>query len=267
MSLLFKDAFTLPTILSIGALIQATIFAVIPVRYAFIPLGLLLASSTFTTIIQSRTPKDNSFTIDTIHGRVTAQLPSRSTGAFGSQPAAQPLVVFHLGVRINHPLGPLAPGAREMGKHFQAMASDLNERRDEYGMLGLSMWRANERETNNSTLMVAYFCDVQDLNRFAHDKVHREGWDWYQKFARNAGNTHLGIYHETFVTYPGQYETIYVDCAPTLLGATNLRVKVGDGKDEETWTRPLVSADHSALRSQSRRMGSTLGLEGEIEMY
>ncbi|KUI53398.1 hypothetical protein VP1G_00686 [Cytospora mali] len=267
---MIADTLKLPTILAIGALIQTATLALLPARYSLIPLALILARSIITTIIQSRSPKDNPFTTDTVYGRVTAQLPSRSTGDFGSQPAAQPLVVFHLGVRINHPLGLLAPGAREISDHFQAMAQDLRQRQDEFGMLSMSTWRAIERETNNSLLTIAYFRDVQDLNRFAHDKVHREGWDWYHSFAKKSGNTHIAVYHETFVTSPGQYETVYVDSAPTLLGAANLRVNVDGEKQEpgeETWTRPLVSADHSALRSQSRRMGMTLGIEGKTDLY
>ena len=268
--LLIKDTIKLPTILAIGALIQTAIIAVAPARYALIPLVLVLARAIITTIVQTRSPEDNSFATDTVYGRVTAQLPSRSTGAFGTQPAAQSLVVFHLGVRINHPLGPLAPGVKEIGEHFNAMTESMSQRRDEFGMLSTTMWRSTERETNNNLMMIAYFRDIQDLNRFAHDKVHREGWDWYHNFAKKSGNKHIGIYHETFVASPGQYETIYVDCVPTLLGASNVRIKVDDEKhqlQEETWTRALVSADHSALRSQSRRMGMVLGLEGKTDMY
>lgn len=270
MQLIVKDAFRLPTLLAIGALAQMIIFAVFPARYASIPVTLVLVRSIVTTIIQIRSPKDNAFTTDTVYGRVTAQLPSRATGEFGSKPAAESLVVFHLGVRNNHPLGVLAPGAREIGEHFQAMTKVLGQRRDEIGMLGMSAWQANERETNNHLLTILYFRDFEGLNKFAHDKVHREGWDWYRDFAVKAGNKHIAIYHETFVTSPGQYETIYVDSAPVLLGAANLRVRMGDGKQqprEETWARTLVSAKHSALKSQSKRIGTTLGVEGDEEMY
>ncbi|KKY31869.1 hypothetical protein UCDDA912_g08158 [Diaporthe ampelina] len=245
--------------------------SVLPARYALLPLALLLGHSVINTILQARSPKDNAFTLDVVPGRVTAQLPSRASGAFGSRPAAQPLVVFHLGVRFNHPLGLLSPGAREMGDRFTAMTRALAERRDEFGMLHITSWRDNERRSNNTLMIIAYFRDADGLNRFAHDRVHREGWDWYLRFAKREGNSHIGIFHETFVTRPGDYETIYVDCPPTLLGAANVRVD-GDGGEkaehgEEMWVRPLVSANHSALRSQSQRMNTALPFEGVVEMY
>lgn len=267
----FKDSLKLPTILALGALLQTVVITVLPARYALIPLLLLLGRAIISTILQARSPKDNPFTLDVVPGRVTAQLPSRASGAFGSKPAAQPLVVFHLGVRYNHPLGPLSPGGKDIGDYFTAMVKALEQRRDEFGMLHLSRWQAGERGSNNTLMIIAYFRDVAGLNEFAHDKVHRDGWDWYLRFAKKEGNSHIGIFHETFVTRPGDYETIYVDCPPTLLGAANVRINADDSekatKAEETWVRPLVSANHSALRSQQGRMGTTLPFEGELEMY
>lgn len=258
--------------MALGALLQTVVIAVLPARYALIPLLLLLGQAIINTILQTRSPKDNAFTLDVVPGRVTAQLPSRTSGAFGSKPAAQSLVVFHLGVRFNHPLGLLSPGAKEMGDYFTAMIKALEKRRDEFGMLHITNWRAAERQSNNTLMIIAYFRDVAGLNEFAHDKVHRDGWDWYLRFAKKEGNSHIGIFHETFVTRPGDYETIYVDCPPTLLGASNVKINGEDNEkatkvEGETWARPLVSANHSALRSQSGRMGTALPFEGDAEMY
>lgn len=246
--------------------------AVLPARYALIPLLLLLGRAIISTIIQTRSPKDNPFTLDVVPGRVSAQLPSRTSGAFGTKPAAEPLVVFHLGVRFNHPLGLLSPGAKEIGDYFTAMIKALEQRRDEFGMLHITNWRAAERSSNNTLMIIAYFRDVAGLNKFAHDKVHRDGWDWYLRFAKKEGNSHLGIFHETFVTRSGDYETIYIDCPPTLLGAANVRINADDSgraaeAEKESWARPLVSANHSALRSQQGRMGTTLPFEGDADMY
>lgn len=245
---------------------------VLPARYALVPLLFLLGRAIISTIIQARSPKDNPFTLDVVPGRVSAQLPSRTTGAFGTKPAAEPLVVFHLGVRFNHPLGLLSPGAKEINNYFAAMMKALEQRRDEFGMLHMSNWRGAERNSNNTIMNIFYFRDIAGLNKFAHDKVHRDGWNWYQRFAKKEGNSHIGIFHETFVTRSGDYETIYVDCPPTLLGAANVRINAGDSEkaaktEEETWIRPLVSANHSALRSQQGRMGTALPFEGDADMY
>lgn len=142
--------------------------------------------------------------------------------------------------------------------------------RAEFGLLSTSTWRGTERASTNSILMVAYFKNVEGLHRFAHSKVHRDGWDWYHRFVRETGYRHLGIFHETFLSRRGDWEAVYCDCAPTLLGAGSMRVGGGaqDGKAEESWIRPLVSADHPALKTQSKRMpGLTLGLKevsGEV---
>ncbi|KAG8164233.1 hypothetical protein KVR01_006151 [Diaporthe batatas] len=268
----FKDSFKLPTLLALGALVQTAVIAVLPARYSLFPLLLLLGRAIISTILQVRSPKDSHFTLDVVPGRMSAQLPSRTTGAFGTKPAAKPLVVFHIGVRFNHPLGLLSPGAKEIAGYFAAMVKELEQRRDEFGMLTITNWRGTERSTNNTLMNVAYFRDVDGLNRFAHDKVHRDAWDWYLRFAKKEGNSHIGIFHETFVTRPGDYETIYVDCQPTLLGAANVQVNADDSEkvkteEKETWIRPLVSANHSSLRSQQGRMGTRLPFEGDADMY
>lgn len=173
-------------------------------------------------------------------------------------------MAFHLGVHFNHPLGLLAPGAKELGAHFQAMTDALVSpaNRKEFGLLSTSNWRGSERASNNALMMVAYFRDIEGLHRFAHSKVHRDGWDWYLRFVRETGYRHFGLYHETFLARKGDWETIYDDCAPTLLGAASVRLDDGDvgtGKAEEAaWIRPLVSADHPALKTQAKRMGLTV---------
>lgn len=148
------------------------------------------------------------------------------------------------------------------------MAASLSQRREHYGMLSITNWRGQERHCNNNLMIIAYFRSVDDLNRFAHDEVHRKGWDWYHRFVRETGYRHLGIFHETFVSRAGNYETIYIDTEPTLLGGADVRVAGGasekDSPAREEWMKPLVSADHPALRSQAKRMGSMLGLKEEV---
>lgn len=294
-----KDAFTLPTLLGIGALTQALVFTLLPARYSLLPAALLIGRAAISTILEVRDLKSNPLIEGAIPGRVTAQLPlplrskqgasaSASAGfssgippqpSFGNVPASSPLVVFHLGIHFNHPLGLLSPGAREIGASFEAMTASLAARRDDYGMISSSVWRGTERASHNAILFIAYFRSAADLNRFAHDKVHRDGWDWYHKFVRETGHRHFGLFHETFVTRRGEWETIYMDSPPTLLGNGNVKVGAGPGGEEEVvgeekgllqggeeaWIRPVVSADHPALRSQAKRMGMTLGMEEDLE--
>ncbi|KAF3765788.1 hypothetical protein M406DRAFT_329653 [Cryphonectria parasitica EP155] len=290
---LVKESFTLPTLLAFGGVFQLFISVVLPARFALLPIGFLAGHAIITTILQARSPQDSPLMVDIIPGRSTAQLPlplannnnntttttTTTTSIqpnFGSTAASSPVVAFHLGVHFNHPMGPFCPGGSEIGAHFQAMFTDLQARRDEFDMLSATIWRGTTRPSHNGILMIAYFRSVDGLNRFAHDKVHREGWDWYHKFVRETGHRHFGLFHETFLSRPGEWETIYADCQPTLLGESSVRfdrredeepAKEGMGTETdpeaEVWIKPLVSADHPALKTQAKRMGMTLGLKRE----
>ncbi|CAN8104292.1 unnamed protein product [Discula destructiva] len=273
-SFIFKESFTLPTLLALGSLIQTLISALLPSRYALLPLAFVLGRAIVKSVL-SRTSTSNPLLADIIPGRATAQLPvpgASGAPSFGQAPAASSVVAFHLGVHINHPLGLLAPGASAIGAHFQAMTDALIADRANAASVGListSTWQGTERASGNAILMVAYFRDVQGLSRFAHGEVHRAGWDWYNRFVRETGLRHFGIFHETFMARPGEWETIYADCAPTLLGAGSVKIGGGEGeeqrdKGEESWISPLVSSDHPALKTQAKRMGLMPGLKDGV---
>src|SRR5256885_6842678 len=102
-----------------GAIAQVGLFVLLPSPYAFVPSAVLALNVLTTTIVQVSSSRSNAYDSDIIPGRVSAQLPNKESGRFGSQPAASPIVVFHLGVRFNHPLGLLAPGAREVADYFK----------------------------------------------------------------------------------------------------------------------------------------------------
>lgn len=246
---MLKDAFTLQTLLLIGALAQIALFALLPYPLATIPAVILILKAAITTAFQTAQGPSNPYMAEVLPGRTSAQLPSSDDGSFGSQPAARPVVVFHFGIRFNHPLGVLAPGAKQARDHFRACNDLVMERAQEYGLLGMTPWRAGERASRNTLMMVYYFRDVEGLNKFAHDDIHRKAWDWIVK----AGHKHIGFFHEAFCVPPKAYESIYVNLPPLLMGATN--VKHQNEVGEEVYTRPLVSADVGPLRSQFGRMG------------
>ncbi|PSR82894.1 hypothetical protein BD289DRAFT_295091 [Coniella lustricola] len=290
---IIKDSFELPTLLAVGGLLQAVTLLILPVRYALLPLGFLLGRSIITTILETRSLSSKPFNPSIVHGITTAQLPlsggstsssTTTTGLqanFGTTSASSPVVVFHLGVYFNHPLGFLAPGSKEIGGHFSAMEKDLLANRSSNGLISSSSWRGTTRSSKNCVLLIAYFRSAEDLNHFAHSKTHRDGWNWYNKFVRESGYHHFGLFHETFVSPKGEWESIYIDCEPTLLGGGSVRIGQGekeggeehqaeeqvgneDKDDKEVWIRPLVNAKHPALRTQAKRMSSLLGLREEV---
>ena len=154
-------------------------------------------------MMQTATSPRDAFMRRVLLGRTSAQLPSE-TGCFGKEPSAYPLVVFHFGVRINHALGVLAPGVKQTMDHFTACNDLVVQRAREYGMLGLSPWRAGERGSSNTLMMVYHFRDVEGLNDFAHDDIHRKAWAWIVK----AGYNHIGFFHEAFCVPRHAYESI-----------------------------------------------------------
>ena len=62
---------------------------------------------------------------------------------------------------------------------------------------------------------------------------------------------HLGIFHETYSVPAHEYENIYVNCHPVMMGRASVKTTVGD---EEKWTNTLVNADVPALKTQYARM-------------
>ncbi|KAF5024883.1 hypothetical protein F66182_3041 [Fusarium sp. NRRL 66182] len=245
---IFKDSIKPHTTIVIGSVLQLVLCAILPFRWAAVPPVAVLLHSLVTTIIQIHSPQPNEYTGTVVPGRATAQLPS-SSGVFGNKPGASPVVVFQLGIQINHPLGLAAPGMMEIGDYFGAMQRDLFSRREEHGMLSSSNWRGDERSSNNTLLFIYYFRDVESVHRFAHGDTHRKAWD----FMNERKLKHIGIFHETFCVPAKEYESVYVNCHPVLMGRATVKT-ASPGEEEERWTSALVSADMPALKTQYARM-------------
>lgn len=261
-----KDQLSLPTLLCLGALAQASLLLLLPARWAVLPAAAFALHGIVSTILQLLFPSLNPFNKDIIVGRVSAQLPNASYDPsqpaekplFGTRPASEQIVVFHLGLRYSHPLGMLSPGAKEIGEFAMKMFADLQDESKKYGCIGSTYWRSASRGSKNSTMGVFYFRSVEGLHAFAHGKAHRDGWDWYNAWVKRTGYTHIGIFHETFLAGPGQWETIYADMPPTLLGSTDVKV-LNEQTGQEEFVVPLVDGNNRQLRSQYGRMGRTNG--------
>lgn len=260
---MIKDGFTLSTLLVLGGLAQTILSMVLPSHYALLPLLFLLLRAIVVTVLNSSSPGKYVADFGLIPGRTSAQLPKpsfdplkpSSASPFGSVPAEESIVVFHLGARVTHPLGLLAPGGKEFGDQFIACNKELLKRAKEFGCLGGTTWRGNEADSNNTILNIYYFRDMEGLNRFAHDPVHRQAWDWYNKdFVKKMGFSHIGIFHEAFYAPSGNYETIYINMPPVLMGAGSAKVR-NEASGEDEWVRTLVDAEGPVWRTQYSRMG------------
>lgn len=115
----------------------------------------------------------------------------------------EPFVVFLIGSRVNS-LRKFWK-ARWISGAMTTMMQTLYAR-PETGFLGgesfFRIWPF-------STIMVSYWRSYDDLERFAHNKTdpHLEPW---RRFNREIGSDgSFGIWHETYVVNPGQFEVIY----------------------------------------------------------
>ena len=120
------------------------------------------------------------------------------TTVLGPEGKNDDIVVYMVGARANHPLGPLAPGVKELFSYFSQMSQALHLQREEYGMLGTSAWMSKERSSQNDTMEVFYFRSVEGLHKFANEPngPHAKAWSWYTKFSKQY--KHIAIRHELY---------------------------------------------------------------------
>ncbi|KAK4139563.1 uncharacterized protein C8A04DRAFT_40625 [Dichotomopilus funicola] len=267
------NSFSLPTLMTLGAAVQSLLFLVLPARYASLPAALILLRAAVITIRQL-TSLDHYITQQrgVIPGRTSAQLPQasydplrtneKSSSIFGSTPAGENVVVFLIGARLNHPLGPFSPAAKGLDEQGMACNQDILDRAKELGCLGMTTCKGNEASSHNMFLSVFYFRDLEGLNRFAHDPIHRRAWEWYEKECTAKGYKHIGVFHEAFCVPKGAYESIYLNMQPTLMGTGNAAIRnEATGTDE--WVRTLVDASGRGWRSQHSRLGREVKKQAE----
>ncbi|EJU03094.1 hypothetical protein DACRYDRAFT_21416, partial [Dacryopinax primogenitus] len=158
------------------------------------------------TYLQAKGWKKNAQMEGVIRNKFTAQLPP--VQGEEDTPGAQGVVVFILGARINHPLGFMAPGVKELGEWAQKCYKELEDKYDEYGMLGMSTYLGTSRASGNEILTLMYFRNTYGLHTFALSETHRATWNWW--LAVQKKYQHMGIMHETYDVPPRHWESVYV---------------------------------------------------------
>jgi hypothetical protein len=246
-----RDSMTLTSWLLLGGLVQGLLLLTLG-PMALIPTVLVLLYRTVDHILMAYNITPNRYLNGVINARYSAQTPN-ADGTFGLDPAAQSIVVFHLGARSNHPFGPLAPGMRDLSRRAIAMNKAMAADPVKYGLLGLSHYIKQESVAGNDTMTVYYLRDYEALHRFAHDELHMEGVRWYAKYAKQY--PHIAIFHETYLVPKGQWENIYANSKPTGMGDTWFPVMGKDDAGSVTqFVRPIVDIRSGPLRSASRRL-------------
>ncbi len=109
-------------------------------------------------------------------------------------------VVFLIGMRINNfwKIHKWLPVALAMPKMLQELYKN-----PELGFLSHESW------FGRTTIMVQYWKSFEQLESYARNKslAHLPAWVDFNK--KVANNSDVGIWHETYVIHPGNYESIY----------------------------------------------------------
>lgn len=130
-------------------------------------------------------------------------------------PPDQRFVVFLIGARINRLwMLPLIFGvSAAMGRMMKELLAN-----PESGLLSY------ESYGGRTTLMVQYWRSVEDLERYARDRQrqHAPAWrEWIRRWGLSGG---VGVWHETYVVEPGNYECVYHHMPAFGLGKVGPRV-------------------------------------------
>ncbi|QJQ33137.1 DUF4188 domain-containing protein [Sphingomonas lacunae] len=132
-----------------------------------------------------------------LEGRWTAKL----EGSF---------VVFIIGMRINKPW--LIHRWLPLVVQMTRMLRELYPRPD-LGFMGGKTW------FGRTIVLIQYWRSFEDLEDYAkaRDLEHLPAWAAFNRAIGTNGD--VGIYHETYCIEPGQYENVFVNMPPTLIGA------------------------------------------------
>lgn len=118
-----------------------------------------------------------------------------------------PLVVFIIGMRINHfhKIGKWLPVARSMGPMIAELAADPNS-----GFIGAETLLKGLR----TVCLIQYWRSFEHLEAYARDRE-RKHWPAWAAFNKAIGTDGtVGIFHETYCVPEGGFETVYGNMEP-----------------------------------------------------
>lgn len=170
----------------------------------------------------------------------TPQLPTQplANGVFPGRFTADhdgDVVVFLIGARIS---GRQFLRARWVIDGFRDMVNVLYQHPEKGFLGGESFFRLFPV----TTLMVQYWRSYDDLERFARDQddPHLTTWRRFNKEIGSDGT--IGVWHETYIVRPGNYESIYANMP--LFGLASATNHVPVGRRGEASRQRMVTPNH-----------------------
>jgi Domain of unknown function (DUF4188) len=253
---LILNTVSLSSWLLIGGALQTLLAFFLPPHYILLPTLAILFGRLAYALLVTFHLLPNPYLKDALLYRVSAQVPD-TDGHFSDIAASEKVVCFHLGAKWNHPLGAFAPNVKEIGDRLTAMNKELDRTISNNGYLGGSTMYNVDPAGSLEVSFISYWRSIEAIHEFAYGPLHRDAWDWWNSLTEKESK-HMGINHEIFSAEPGQWEAIYVNHQPTMLGATTY-LRKGDklvgGTVEDQWIRGLMDARKGKLRSSAGRLG------------
>ncbi|KAL9618092.1 MAG: hypothetical protein Q9160_007162 [Pyrenula sp. 1 TL-2023] len=251
-----KNSFSLITLILFGAVLQSILVLILPLRFALAPAAVVFAVRILDHVLMIYNLKPNQYMSSVLLGKYSYQVPD-SAGRFSDKPSDEPITVFMLSARSNHPAGVFAPGFAEMGKYMRKMDQELEAMDPTVsGFLGKTLWtNGTDRDGGNEVASISYWRSPEHIHAYAHGKTHSEAWDWFNKEVLKKGINYIGISHDLFAVPKGHWENIYINMEPTSLGAARF-LRKGDKSsgEEDVWVRGIVDARKGQLRHSAGRL-------------
>lgn len=210
---MIRDQFSIATWLSIGAIIQAAAYTLLPYRniVTILPVVLFLGYKISYTACVATGLLPNPRMKDVIPYRTGVIYPDEK--GVQDKAADTEMCAIILGVVSHHPLGMLGPGFKGVGDRFDAMVEQMSNDATTYGYLGHSAWlNASDSTTSSEFMTILYFQNEHYLHEYAHGPMHTQTMQWWREVEKEI--PHVGIMHEVFACPKRSWEGIYVNYPP-----------------------------------------------------
>lgn len=251
---LVTQIFSTTTLMLIGALIQGLLILAVPRIWMLAPTIIVLCVRFFDTLAITLRFRPNPYLEDVIFPKWCVNVPD-ADGNISTEPAAEKVAVIMICLKINHPLGMLAPLVKEIGGIADAMSVELDNNAESNGFFGQSAWSTTDSRGATELMLLSYWRSIEDIHKYAEGPTHREGLVWWDKYAAAGKVQHIGIDHELFEAPKHKWEKISINFQPTRLGATSF-LRKGDkligGTVDDQWISPIVEARHQYRTSRGR---------------
>jgi heme-degrading monooxygenase HmoA len=177
LALLFlRDSLWISTWLLLGGLIQSALLYLVPHWWILAFSLTVIGYKVGFTVLVTLKLIPNPYLKGTVQGHTLAHVPDLD-GNFSDEPSSQQVVVFHLGAKFNHPLGPFEKQCAKTGEYFAGMQAELDANKKSNGYLGGISFNAIDKEGRLETTLVSYWRSIEAIHEYAYGPKHREAWE------------------------------------------------------------------------------------------